>query len=179
MFSQTEIKQWLAATEGKSQEPKATHVMFSVEMMLSEIGGCLNHREAERLKDNYPTYEWAWRVGFLQALEHGIPHTVAGKLEAIKADPATASAQKLKAEQKWIYGKYFKAAVRVLFLRYVWDKRLTPAEANRKLFEHFDARYNLSSTVKNPKDAPRTIRNYTRKGWRYNPRGFKPPTPRH
>lgn len=104
------------------------------------LGTIPDYEELRRLRKYYPTYEWEHRKALLYGYFQGrlIKQLVEDKLRVKGIEIQTCGPRSLGGHSRWVREKVKRAFVRILYLRYHLDDKVTQREANRQLLQQFD-----------------------------------------
>ena len=105
---------------------------------LVDLGGKPSDDEIKRLIENYPSYQYLHRWELLHGMFDGKSHEelVLGKMTAKGLDTSI-SKQSKGAHGRWVVAKIRKAVIRLLYLRYRLDKKMTRRKANQEIIKQF------------------------------------------
>ncbi len=112
--------------------------VYTSSRALVDLGGKPSDAEIERLIKYYPTYQYIHRIQLLQGLFDGKSHEelVLGKMTAKGLDESI-SKQAKGGHGKWVVAKVRKAVIRLLYLRYRIDDKMSRRQANQQLVKKF------------------------------------------
>src|SRR5579863_9940237 len=105
---------------------------------LIDLGGKPSETEIERLIKYYPTYQYAHRAQLLQGLFDGKSHEelVLGKMTAKGLDTSITKQAK-GGHGRWVVAKIRRAVIRLLYLRYRLDKKMSRRKAHQEILRQF------------------------------------------
>ena len=107
-----------------------------------ELGILPDANELERLVEHYPTYGWEHRKLLLHGYFEGksLRELVADKLKAKGIDISKRPPTSLGGHSRWVKTKVRWTIIRILYLRYRLDKKLTKIQANQEILRKYPSK---------------------------------------
>lgn len=123
---------------------------YSIEQAISDLGGIPSDAELARVVRYYPSFKKPYRAQLLKGMFEGKSQKeiVAGKIE-VEGLSTQMSAQSKGGHGKKVAAKIRRTAIRLLYLRYRLDEKVSQIKANNLLLLRFTDPASLIETCIN------------------------------